>query len=221
MHSFFNASQSLFPSSARACAAVALVASAGALSGCSVANASEESTGSTRSSLSLEEPWSGVACPSEVPASLVPPSGNRVKFALHVARGTQDYACTNGAFVLQNPEAVLSNGEVTSYARHFFGAAGSPLFASEIDGSEVDLAKIASAPAPAADSVAWVLLQTVATAEAKDGSPGIFSNVTFVQRLDTLGGNPPSGACDASQIVKVPYTAHYFFYEAGEGKVCE
>jgi hypothetical protein len=153
-----------------------------------------------------------------VPPNLVPPSGNKLKLGLHVVKGTQDYACVNGAFSLQNPEAILKNGRTRDDSHHFFGAPGSPLFVSDRDGSEVDLTKIAAAPM--AGTIPWLLLQTVAVAEAENGRQGLFSGVTFVQRLNTQGGNPPAGACDVGEIVKVPYVADYFFYEKGDGESC-
>jgi hypothetical protein len=195
------------------------------LSGCA-GGASTDPTSTTQSPQStpdkqIDEGRFDIDCPAQVPASIVPPAGNKLKLALHVVRGTQDYACVNGAFVLQNPEAILRNGHARDNALHFFGAAGSPLFVSDRDSSEVNLKKSAATPAPGAGAVAWLLLETVAVADAADGKPGLFSDVTFVQRLNTQGGNPPPGACSSpGVIVKVPYAADYFFYEKGEGKVC-
>jgi hypothetical protein len=44
------------------------------------------------------------------------------------------------------------------------------------------------------------------------------SDVTYVQRLETVGGlGPAPSACDASQNgvrVDAPYTATYYFYSA-------
>jgi hypothetical protein len=90
--------------------------------------------------------------------------------------------------------------------------------ARDRDGSEVDLEKIAASPA--AGTIPWLLLQTVAVADAQNGKPGLFSDVTFVQRLNTQGGSPPAGACKVGEIVKVPYVADYFFYEKGDGATC-
>jgi hypothetical protein len=198
------------------------------LSGCSGIDRGTEPTGVTQVPQTVpdkqfDEGRFDTDCPTRVPASIVPPAGNKLKLALHVVRGTQDYTCVNGAFVLQNPEAILRNGHARDNALHFFGAPGSPVFVSDRDSSEVDLKKIAAAPAPASGAVAWLLLETVAVADAADGKPGLFSNVTFVQRLNTQGGDPPPGACASSNpgaIVKVPYTADYFFYEAGDGESC-
>jgi hypothetical protein len=191
-------------------------------SGCASAGSSNEQTQATQGAESTKEHGGfDIDCPSVVPANIAPPRGNKLKLALHVVKGTQDYACVNGAFALQNPEAILKNGRERDDALHFFGAPGSPVFVSDRDSSEVDLDKIAAAPAPAAGSVAWLLLKTVAVANAENGSPGLFSNITFVQRLNTHGGNPPAGACTVGRIVKIPYAADYFFYESGNGDSCK
>ena len=63
-------------------------------------------------------------------------------------------------------------------------------------------------------SIAELLLQ--ATTHA---GKGIMSDVTFIQRLETVGGLAPTDGCDASQVgvvARVPYTATYFFYKAGQ-----
>jgi hypothetical protein len=44
------------------------------------------------------------------------------------------------------------------------------------------------------------------------GAAGVFSNVTFIQRLDTRGGVAPTGTCTAPKTVAVDYTANYVFW---------
>jgi len=50
---------------------------------------------------------------------------------------------------------------------------------------------------------------------------GVFANVTWVQRVNTSGGVGPAGSCDPALagadggVLKVPYTADYFFYTGG------
>jgi hypothetical protein len=39
--------------------------------------------------------------------------------------------------------------------------------------------------------------------------------VTFIQRVNTVGGKAPSHSGDSvGEVVRVPYTAEYFFYRA-------
>ena len=61
-------------------------------------------------------------------------------------------------------------------------------------------------------AIPWLLLSAKSTA-----GPGIFADVTYVQRVNTAGGLAPTTDCDADhlgQAVPVPYTAEYFFYRA-------
>jgi hypothetical protein len=52
-------------------------------------------------------------------------------------------------------------------------------------------------------------------ANSNNGS-GIFSNVTFVQRLETEGGVAPTGRCGTEGAeLAVPYEADYYFYTGG------
>ena len=61
---------------------------------------------------------------------------------------------------------------------------------------------------PDAASIPWLSLSGVA-----DGR-GIFQQVTFIQRLHTVGGNAPSVAGTViGEERRVPYTADYLFYK--------
>ena len=67
-----------------------------------------------------------------------------------------------------------------------------------------------SAKAPDADAIPWLLLK----AKSHDGA-GALSTVTYVQRLETVGGAAPTGGCDQSTANaerRVDYTATYAFY---------
>ncbi len=63
---------------------------------------------------------------------------------------------------------------------------------------------------PDANAIPWLLLEKVST----DG-PGIFDSTTFIQRVNTTGGNAPAApGTFVGQEANVPYTAEYFFYRA-------
>jgi hypothetical protein len=50
-----------------------------------------------------------------------------------------------------------------------------------------------------------------------NGSPGTFSNVTSIQRINTAGGIAPATPCTADQAgtkARVPYTADYVLFTA-------
>ncbi len=185
-------------------------------------------------------------CPAHVPAALDPPSGTTLSAGM-AANGVQVYVCsappTAGAapaWVLKAPHAVLSEGKETT-ATHFSGpapappvvakapspgapspaaaaasaSAGAPATAptwEALDGSRLTGARVASAAAPDGKSIPWLLLRSTSSV-----GPGLFGDVTWVQRLDTVGGVAPAAGCDASHLgaeVMVPYRADYFFYHA-------
>ena len=63
---------------------------------------------------------------------------------------------------------------------------------------------------PDPTAIPWLLLQTVTT----DGS-GIFSSVTYIQRVNTRGGLAPTApGVSIGAVAEVPYTAEYYFYRA-------
>lgn len=63
---------------------------------------------------------------------------------------------------------------------------------------------------PNPTAVAWILLSKYRTEGA-----GIFSSVSFIQRVNTTGGLAPSvpGLVDG-ETKEIPYTAEYYFYRA-------
>ena len=97
-------------------------------------------------------------------------------------------------------------------ARRSGRTAPGPTWTSK-DGSSVVGAKLEQAAAPVASAVPWLLLRATSTSGA-----GLFSGVTFVQRIDTKGGTPPGGGCDASHAGaenRASYSADYYFYTGG------
>lgn len=134
--------------------------------------------------------------------TLAVPDGNRLAFHLDAA-GVQIYTCSaNGTWSFVAPKANLYNrgGEVV--AIHFQG----PTWEWLEDGSTVVGAKLA-ALTPDTASIPWLLLGAVSHA-----GEGRMTRVSYVQRLDTAGGNAPSGGCSAGATADVPYTATYYFY---------
>jgi hypothetical protein len=63
---------------------------------------------------------------------------------------------------------------------------------------------------PTPTAIPWLLLRAVSTS-----GPGIFSNVTFIQRVNTVGGLAPTTPGESiDAVVEVPYTTEYYFYRA-------
>lgn len=119
--------------------------------------------------------------------------------------GFQIYHWNGTSWGVATPSATIyadagGNGAVAS---HFAG----PTWQSNSGGSVVGTVANRCVPDPA--SIAWLSL-----AGAPSG-PGIFSKVTFIQRLNTVGGNAPSTPGSVvGQEAKIPYTADYLFYQA-------
>jgi len=58
--------------------------------------------------------------------------------------------------------------------------------------------------------IPWLLLDVV-----RNEGPGVFQGVAFIQRVNTVGGQAPSGAGSSTgEVQNVPYTAEYLFYRA-------
>lgn len=158
----------------------------------------------------------GVRCPRETPAAVNPPVDATLK-ASYPARGVQIYVCSAPvaggapAWTLKAPHAVLfQSGEAAVI--HFAGPSWQAL-----DGSLVTGVKTGSAPGPDATAIPWLLLQATS-----NGAPGVLADVTWIQRLATVGGVAPATGCDVGHLnaqVLVPYRADYFFYHtATDGK---
>ena len=121
-----------------------------------------------------------------------------------IGSGDQVYGCVNGRWVLKAPDAKLLNQEGSVIGRHFAG----PMWQLN-DGSWVKGRAVAKQSAPDATGVPWLLLESV-------GGTGRLEAVRFIQRTGTHGGNAPDGSCSQSAMRRVPYTATYSFYEAGQ-----
>jgi hypothetical protein len=152
--------------------------------------------------------------PDNLPALLEVPAGNEICFHAY-ATGFQIYTCTQTApgvyaWVFTAPEADLYanagyNGN--SVGTHYAGPtwesnSGSKVVGARLQGVTVD-----------ASAVPWLLLGAV----SNYGS-GVFADVNYIQRVNTVGGIAPASGANASiagQQVRVPYTAEYFFYHPG------
>jgi hypothetical protein len=121
-----------------------------------------------------------------------------------IGSGDQVYGCLNGRWALIAPDAKLRNQEGSVIGRHFAG----PTWQLN-DGSWVKGRAVAKQIAPNANAVPWLLLESV------DGT-GRLETVRFIQRTGTRGGDAPGGGCSQNAMRRVPYTATYSFYEAGQ-----
>ena len=147
----------------------------------------------------------GASANSKLPVAIqVDETQNKV-VASFVGIGKQVYDCNAAgtAFVFREPVAGLLSRGVQA-AIHGKG----PFWAS-FDGSRVEASSAGSAPSPdPARNVLWLKLASTLNA----GATGVFSNVKFIQRLDTRGGVAPTGTCSPLKTVAVDYTANYVFW---------
>jgi hypothetical protein len=119
--------------------------------------------------------------------------------------GVQIYRWDGTKWEFVEPSATLyaDVGGKGAVATHF----GGPTWLSNSGGSVVG--SVTGRCVPDAASIPWLSLS------AKADGPGVFEKVTFIQRLNTVGGNAPSTPGSAiGDVVKVPYTADYLFYKA-------
>jgi hypothetical protein len=156
--------------------------------------------------------------PPTIPPALAVPARATVKAHTH-AVGAQIYTCTAGAgdadggattwaWVLKAPDAKLFDADGVQVGTHGAG----PSWTSN-DGSVANGMKVAQVDAPAAGAITWLLLRVSSTSGA-----GVFSDVTFVQRLNTAAGAAPATGCDSTTAgtdTPAAYSADYYFYVGG------
>ena len=137
--------------------------------------------------------------------NLRPPAGSKLAFHTYAA-GVQIYHWNGTTWIFDGPLAVLSADRAgrSTVGTHYAG----PTWESA-GGSKV-VATVVERCTPDPDAIAWLLLGAV----SNDG-PGIFRRVTFIQRVNTVGGNAPAlpGSFPGEEA-RVPYTTEYLFYRA-------
>ena len=134
-----------------------------------------------------------------IPPALAVPAGQKLVATMEVEQGSQVYTCTKNTYTLLAPAAVLKSGN--QLVLHTSG----PEWVSDNDGSSVVGAEVASSPRP--NAVPELLLKSTA-----NHGTGLFGNVDFIQRLETMGGVAPTTSCTDGTQLAVPYHAQYRFY---------
>jgi hypothetical protein len=108
-------------------------------------------------------------------------------------------------WILKAPQADLFDAGGQKIGTHYAG----PTWESSVDGSKVVGTKIAAAASPTPGNIPWLLLQAKMTS-----GTGVFTKVTYIQRLDTKGGVAAVDGCDAAHVgaeSSVAYEANYVF----------
>ena len=145
----------------------------------------------------------------DAPAALQPPAG-QVVYLEALATGVQIYECSQKPdsayeWTFKAPEASLATRSGQPLGKHY----GGPTWEAT-DGSAVVGEVKARDPGPTSSAIPWLLL----AAKANRGS-GVFGSAKSIQRVATDGGLAPAEPCDTAslhKLVRVPYTASYYFY---------
>jgi hypothetical protein len=132
---------------------------------------------------------------------LVVEEGHKVAFQAY-AEGVQIWRWNGTSWIFLKPEAVLYSNDSEVVGIHYGGPTWESNSGSFVVGAVLDR----DTPDPTA--IPWLLLEG-----AHSGGPGIFNGITFIQRVNTVGGIAPA---DPGQSVgeeaRVPYAADYYFY---------
>ena len=140
--------------------------------------------------------------PDEIAVDL---SANKVQ--LHgFGVGFQVYTWDGSTWTGPVPDALLFGNGGNIVATHFEGPSWQSTSGSLVVGT------VTGKVTPDLTAIPWVRLVPVSTE-----GPGIFADVTFIQRINTVGGKAPeTDGTEIGQVAKVPYTADYFFYRASQ-----
>ncbi len=136
------------------------------------------------------------------------PTDNKVVF--HVfANGVQIYHWNGTAWVFFAPEANLySDANHHGLVGTHFATPNGPAWQMK-SGSKVVEQRVDGCT-PDSSAIQWLLLRTV----IEEGN-GVLNGVSFVQRVNTVGGIAPSTpGTTTGDEARVPYTAEYFFYRS-------
>ena len=146
---------------------------------------------------------------SAAPPAITPPAGNTLLVSafgtgIQIYRSQLVGGTYHWVFVCPTATLFTEKSEVTVLATHFAG----PSWQDVLDGSVVAGKVAASAPSPTPGAIPQLLL----TAKSHRGA-GLLSQVSYIQRINTVGGTAPSTAPTLpGQEADVPYTATYNFY---------
>ncbi|SRR6266498_1731883 len=149
--------------------------------------------------------------PPTVPEAIGVPPGSVLLFSRH-AKGVQIYECRNGQWAFHAPRAGLFDPQSHQptgihYGGIDRGLTPGPWWESVDDGSRIRGGNAVSAPSPNANSIPLLRLEVV----ERQGT-GVLSLISYIQRLNTVGGVGLTGGCAAGAQRWVAYTADYYFY---------
>jgi hypothetical protein len=149
---------------------------------------------------------------AQAPAAVAPPPDHKAAFTLS-ATGDLSYECRavadkpgTFAWTFSGPNATLWDAAMKEAGRYY----GGPTWEAS-DGSKVTGTQLAVAPGAAGAIPLQLVQATTATGD------GVMAGVTYIQRLETVGGiAPTTPACAAGNVgatSTVPYSAEYVFFK--------
>jgi hypothetical protein len=148
----------------------------------------------------------------DAPAAVTVPAGHKVAMTA-TGMGDLTYECRAKAgaadaweWVFTGPDAMLYDMNRKMVGKYY----GGPTWEAA-DGSKVGGKQLAVAPSPNAASIPLQLVQ----AGPAMGN-GAMSGISYIQRLNTMGGIAPMDACGAASAgmkKTVKYQADYVFYK--------
>jgi len=132
------------------------------------------------------------SAPPAAPAAIAVPPGSVLLFRSH-AKGVQTYECQNGQWAFRAPRALLFNlynhrPTALHYGGIDRGLTLGPWWESLRDGSRIRGGNALSAPSPNTNSIPLLRLEVL-----ERQGVGVFSPVSYIQRLNTTGGVGPTG----------------------------
>ena len=152
----------------------------------------------------------------EVPKEIAVPAGHKLLFKMD-AKGVQIYKAVEGKggkleWEFEAPLADLFDAKGSKAGYHYAG----PSWEGS-DGSKVAMDKaVKPKPAPASNpgkDIPHLLIKV----NADEGNAGTFSQVVYIQRLQTAGGKAPAAAPQrVGTKIGVAYKAVYYFYGKAE-----
>ena len=164
--------------------------------------------------LPLVAALAAVSAFAQTPAEITPPAGNKAVLTL-AGVGTLAYECKavadkpgTFAWTFAGPDAKLLDANKKEVGKYYAG----PTWEST-DGSKVTGKQLAVSPGAAGA----IPLQLVQAAPAT--GKGVMTDVTYIQRLKTVGGvAPATPACAAANVgakTTVGYSSDYVFFKKG------
>jgi hypothetical protein len=163
--------------------------------------------------------------PPQVPPEVRVPAEAQL-FLIGHAFGTQNYVClpSGGGFAykLFTPEATLFNDDAQQVITHYFSVNPNPDDGGAIRATwehsrdtSIVWGAVTGHVTVRQDSIDWLRVETAGTATGPTGGNKL-TITKFIQRINTVGGQPPAtgcgGATDVGNKAFMPYTADYLFY---------